>query len=106
MPPSAIIGLAVAGVAAAWLWQIDWILVLSLVIGGEELLESTLHIQALSMAERNQSKLGRSKSRLPRGESLRPAVAPAIVSGSGTGLAAELVWAGPRRRAGSLVVGR
>ena len=49
-----IIGLAVAGLAGAWAWQADWLLVLSLVIGGEELLESTLHVQALRMSERAQ----------------------------------------------------
>ena len=48
------IGLAVAGLAGAWAWQADWLLVLSLVIGGEELLESTLHVQALRMSERAQ----------------------------------------------------
>lgn len=44
----AIIGLAFAGVGAAWLWQLDWLLVLSLVIGGEETLESTVVIFALT----------------------------------------------------------
>jgi hypothetical protein len=44
----AIIGLAVAGIGAAWAWQLDWLLVLSLVIGGEETLESTVVIFALT----------------------------------------------------------
>ena len=44
----AIIGLAVAGIGAAWAWQLDWLLVLSLVIGGEETLESTVIIFALT----------------------------------------------------------
>ena len=47
-----IIGLALAGLAAAWLWQIDWLAALSLVVVGEEVWESTLHIQAVGMSER------------------------------------------------------
>lgn len=47
-----VIGLAIVGIAAAWIWQVDWLLVLSLVIGGEEALESTFHVQAVSMSER------------------------------------------------------
>ncbi len=48
-----IIGLAlagVAGVAGAWIWQLDWLLALSLVIGAEEVLESSLHVRALRMS--------------------------------------------------------
>jgi hypothetical protein len=56
----AVIGLAVAAIGAAWLWQIDWLMVLALVIGGEETLESTLHVYALT----NGSKL---RLRLPHG---------------------------------------
>jgi hypothetical protein len=40
-------GLAVAGVGAAWLWQIEWLLFLSLAIGGEETLETSIAISAL-----------------------------------------------------------
>ncbi len=47
-----VIGLAVMGLGAAWIWQLDWLLVLALVIGGEETLESTIHVQAVSMSER------------------------------------------------------
>jgi hypothetical protein len=43
----AIVGLAVAAIGAAWWWQIGWLFVLALVIGGEELLESTVVIAAL-----------------------------------------------------------
>ena len=42
-----VIGVALAGVGAAWAWHIVWLLVLSLVFGGEELLESTTHISIL-----------------------------------------------------------
>ncbi len=42
-----IIGLSLAGIAAAWLWHLQALLVLSLIIGGEELLESSVIIAAL-----------------------------------------------------------
>jgi hypothetical protein len=40
-------GLAVAGIGAAWLWQLDWLFWLSLAIGGEETLETSIAIPAL-----------------------------------------------------------
>ena len=43
----AIVGLAVAAVGAAWWWHIGWLFGLALVIGGQELLESTVVIAAL-----------------------------------------------------------
>ena len=48
----AVVRLALAGIGAAWLWQSDWILALSLVIGGVEWLESSWHVQALRLSER------------------------------------------------------
>ena len=42
-----IIGLSLAGIGAARLWHLDWLLALSLIIGGEEILESTVVIAAL-----------------------------------------------------------
>jgi hypothetical protein len=42
-----IVGLCLTAVGAALYWQIGWLLVLSLIIGGEELLESSVHIAAL-----------------------------------------------------------
>ena len=42
----AIIGLAVLAIGAAWAWHIPVLLVLALVVGGEELLESSVHIYA------------------------------------------------------------
>jgi len=42
-----VVCLAAAAIGAAWWWQIGWLFVLALVIGGEELLESTVVITAL-----------------------------------------------------------
>ena len=44
----AVVGLALAALGAAWAWHMTWLLVLALVIGGEETLESTLIIFALT----------------------------------------------------------
>jgi hypothetical protein len=44
----AIVSLAVAAIGVAWCWQLGWLFVLALVIGGEELLESTVVIAALA----------------------------------------------------------
>lgn len=49
---AAVIGLAIAGVGAAWVWQLVWLLVLALAIGGEEVLESSICIYALRRAPR------------------------------------------------------
>ncbi len=43
-----VVGLCAAGVAAGWLWDLGWLIGLSLIIGGEEFLESTVMIAALS----------------------------------------------------------
>ena len=40
----AVIGVALAGLGAAWTWNIMWMFVLALVFGGEELLESSVHL--------------------------------------------------------------
>ena len=47
-----IIGLALVGLGAAWAWHIPVLLVLALVIGGEELLESSVHIFAVRRGRR------------------------------------------------------
>jgi len=47
-----IIGLALAGLGVAWAWHLDWLLVLSLAIGGEETLESSIVIFALRRGRR------------------------------------------------------
>lgn len=51
----AVIGIALAGVGAAWAWHVMWLFVLSLVFGGEELLESTTHISILKRGPRPRS---------------------------------------------------
>jgi hypothetical protein len=43
----AIVGLVVTGIGAAWAWHIPWLLVLSLVMGAGEMLESSIDIFAL-----------------------------------------------------------
>ena len=43
----AVIGITMAGLGAAWNWDILWLFVLSLVFGGEELVESTVHLYIL-----------------------------------------------------------
>ncbi len=47
-----IIGLALAGLGAAWAWHLTWLLVLTLAIGGEETLESSIVIFALRRGKR------------------------------------------------------
>ena len=43
-----IIGLAVLGTGAAWLWQAPWLLAISLIIGAGEVFESSLDVWALT----------------------------------------------------------
>ncbi len=47
-----IIGLALAGLGVAWGWHLTWLLVLTLAIGGEETLESSIVIFALRRGRR------------------------------------------------------
>ena len=47
-----VFGLAVLGLGAAWNWSLVWLLVLSLAIGGEEILESSLVIYGLRRAKK------------------------------------------------------
>jgi hypothetical protein len=42
-----LVGLAAAGAGAAWFWGMPWLLALSLAIGGEEALETSIAIHAL-----------------------------------------------------------
>ncbi len=44
----AVIGLALVGVGVAWTWQLGWVLILALAIGGEETLESSIHYYAVN----------------------------------------------------------
>ena len=50
-----IIGLAVVGIGGAWAWHLLWLLVLSLAIGGEEVLESSIVIFALRRGQQLKS---------------------------------------------------
>jgi hypothetical protein len=58
----AVVGLALAGIGAALLWQIPGLLTLSLLIAGEELLESTVMIVALAKDELAQAETQRAQS--------------------------------------------
>jgi hypothetical protein len=43
----AVLGLALAGIGGAWLWQAGWLLALALVFGTEELFETSSALWAL-----------------------------------------------------------
>lgn len=43
----AVIGLTFAGVGASWNWHITWLFVLSLIVFGEEVMETTTHLYIL-----------------------------------------------------------
>ena len=49
-----LVGLAIAGVGGAWVWQQLWILLISLAIGGEELLETSFILFVLRRGRRLQ----------------------------------------------------
>ena len=51
-----ILGLAVAGIGAAWIWHLTWLFVLSLVIGIEEMVEISIVIHFLKRAEHRAEK--------------------------------------------------
>ncbi len=44
----AVVGLALVALGAAWAWQIAWLAVLSLIVGGEETLETSLVVWGLT----------------------------------------------------------
>lgn len=50
-----VVGLCLAGLGAGWFWNIGWLVGLSLIIGGEELLESTVVIAAMTHPVRPRS---------------------------------------------------
>lgn len=58
-----IVGLAIAGVAAAWAWHSVFVLVLALLIGGGETFESSLDIFALKRGRRWQEEREERKRR-------------------------------------------
>ena len=43
----AVIGITVVGLGISWNWHVVWLFVLSLVFGGEEIMESTTHLAIL-----------------------------------------------------------
>ena len=47
-----VIGLAVASLAAAWVWHLVWLLILAVVIGLEEMLEMSVVLYALRRQKR------------------------------------------------------
>ncbi len=51
-----ILGLALAGIGASWLWDLKWLLILSLAIGGEEILESSMVIYGLKRGKKLNAK--------------------------------------------------
>jgi len=44
---AAIIGLALVGIGAAWIWHLPWLLAISLAVGGGETIETSLILFAL-----------------------------------------------------------
>jgi hypothetical protein len=78
------IGLALAGVGAAWLWDLGWLLLLSLAIGGEETLESSIAIHALRGQQRSGTVAERTASSMAAAGGIQPgsaAAAPFIPRG-------------------------
>ncbi|HYC01119.1 MAG TPA: hypothetical protein VEC57_18435 [Candidatus Limnocylindrales bacterium] len=47
-----IVGLCAIGAGAGWHWNVAWLVVLSLIIAGEELLETTVLVMALRDGQR------------------------------------------------------
>jgi hypothetical protein len=64
------IGLALAGLGAAWAWHLTWLLVLSLAMGGGETLETSLILFALRHGARLE--IGRRRARAVGGALLPP----------------------------------
>ena len=67
-----IIGLALAGLGVAWAWHLTWLLVLTLAIGGEETLESSIVIFALRRGRRlEMQKLSRPATLFSHNQSIK-----------------------------------
>ena len=56
-----VIGITLTGVGAAWLWQIEWLFWLSVIVMGEETFETTLIIGGLRYGQRLQAADARRK---------------------------------------------
>ncbi|MDZ4278376.1 MAG: hypothetical protein U1B78_04480 [Dehalococcoidia bacterium] len=52
----AVVGMAVTGLGAAWLWQQVWLLALALAIGGEELLETSFVLYVLRWGQKQEAR--------------------------------------------------
>ncbi len=73
----AVVGLALVGIAAAWVWRQPWLLVVALGIAGEELLETSRILTALKLSpsQRLASGIVRPRSppqTVPRGRTRGP----------------------------------
>ena len=69
-----LVGFAIAGVGGAWVWQQLWVLLISLAIGGEELLETSVVLFVLRRGRRMEQAARETAHSAP-------AVAPAARSG-------------------------
>ncbi len=68
-----IAGLALTGLGVAWAWHLTWLLVLTLAIGGEETLESSIVIYALRRGRRlEMQKVSGPATRLSCNQSITP----------------------------------
>ena len=68
-----IIGLALAGLGAAWGWRLTWLLMLTLAIRGEETLESSIVIFALRRGRRLEMlKVPRQATLFSHNQSIKP----------------------------------
>lgn len=57
----AVIGLTLTGVGAAWLWQVEWLFWLSVIVMGEETFETTLVIGGLRYGQKRQAEMRRTR---------------------------------------------
>ena len=68
-----IIGLALTGLGVAWGWHLTWLLVLTLAIGGEETLESSIVIFALRRGRRlDMQRVSRPATLFSHNQSIKP----------------------------------
>ena len=50
-----LVGMAIAAFGGAWIWQQLWLLILALVIGGEELVETSIVLFVLRWGQRQEA---------------------------------------------------
>ena len=58
----AVIGITLTGTGAAWLWHIEWLFWLSVIVMGEETFETTLVIGGLRYGQRLQADMRRTRA--------------------------------------------